>query len=241
MSAPLRGGIIAAGDGYRLRATGYGMPKPLVPIAGEPLLVRVIGNFVAAGIRSLTVIVNDNGRACSDILVERFPDLDVRCIVKTTRSSLESFLEVARDPSPGRMLISTVDAMCAADDFVRFAAAAVARPPEATVLGITPLVSDEKPLWVNMTTAGRVKALGGATGDFVTAGFYLVPDRVRRMTPAPHLARLREFLAWLAIMGEPLYGEIIETVVDVDRAEDVALAETLMRAERPTATPGRSA
>ncbi|MBI1846216.1 MAG: NTP transferase domain-containing protein, partial [Candidatus Rokubacteria bacterium] len=104
MSAPLRGGIIAAGDGLRLRAAGYAMPKPLVPVAGEPLIARVIDNFVAAGIRALTVIVNEDGRACRDVLAVRFPDLDCRCIVKTTRSSLESFFEVAGDPAPGRML-----------------------------------------------------------------------------------------------------------------------------------------
>jgi NDP-sugar pyrophosphorylase family protein len=241
VSAPLRGGIIAAGDGDRLRAAGYAMPKPLVPVGGEPLLVRLIANFAAAGIGELTVIVNDFGRACCDILTQRFPDLEVRCIVKTTRSSLESFFEVAHDPSPGRMLIATVDAVCAADDFVRFVAAAVARPPEATVLGITPLVSDEKPFWVNMAAGGRVQALGGTTGDFVTAGFYLVPDRVRRMTPAPHLTRLREFLASLALTGERLYGEIIDTVVDVDRAEDVVLAEALIRAGWPAGVPGGGA
>jgi hypothetical protein len=34
--------------------------------------------------------------------------------------------------------------------------------------------------------------------------------------------------------GEPLYGEIIETVVDVDRALDVASAEALARGARRT-------
>src|SRR5207245_2545304 len=42
------GGIIAAGDGSRLRAAGFAMPKPLVPVAGVPLIEWVIGNFVAA-------------------------------------------------------------------------------------------------------------------------------------------------------------------------------------------------
>ncbi|MBI2159511.1 MAG: hypothetical protein HYU25_03810, partial [Candidatus Rokubacteria bacterium] len=46
------------------------------------------------------------------------------------------------------------------------------------------------------------------------------------------LGRLREFLAWLPHAGEPVYGEIIETVVDVDRADDVALAEALALAGR---------
>ena len=45
----MRGGIIAAGEGSRLRQAGYTEPKPLVPVAGTPLIERVIGNFLAGG------------------------------------------------------------------------------------------------------------------------------------------------------------------------------------------------
>ena len=41
------------------------------------------------------------------------------------------------------------------------------------------------------------------------------------MRAPSELARLREFLTWLFRNGEPLYGEVIQTVVDVDRAEDM--------------------
>ena len=62
--APLRGGIIAAGEGSRLRASGFAMPKPLVTVAGVPLIESVITNFLAVGVTSLVIIVNDDGRAC---------------------------------------------------------------------------------------------------------------------------------------------------------------------------------
>jgi len=60
---------------------------------------------------------------------------------------------------------------------------------------------------------------------------YLVPERVRRLTPPGELGRLREFLMWLHRQGHPMYGQVISKVVDVDRAEDVALAEALERAD----------
>src|SRR2546428_766159 len=72
----------------------------------------------------------------------------------------------------------------------------------------------------------------GCADDLVTAGMYLVPERVRTLRAPAGLGRLREFLAWLARSGAPVYGEVIERVVDVDRAEDVALAETLALAGR---------
>jgi len=232
MSAPFAGGIIAAGEGSRLRQGGFAMPKPMVPIAGIPLIESVIRNFRAARIGPLAIIVNEQERPCVDWVRRRFPDLDVEFIVKTTASSLESFGEVIRRQPGGRMLVSTVDAWCVEADFVRFVEAAARRPVEATVLAVTPLVADEKPLRVVMTADGRVKEIGGAAGDLVTAGMYLVPEAVRALTPPAGLGRLRDFLQWLARSGAPLYGEIIEQVVDVDRADDVALAETLALAGR---------
>jgi NDP-sugar pyrophosphorylase family protein len=257
----LEGGVIAAGDGTRLRADGFDMPKPLVRVGGETLIERAIGNLLAAGAAPVTFIVNEASRTCADSVERRFGRADVRSIVKTTRSSLESFFEVARPredapgsrpavpgprpdvvpqrPStplaagPGAMLISTVDAVCRAEDVARFAAAATARG-DVTVLAVTPLVADEKPLWVTTGNGGRVIEIGreprqgSASPPLVTAGLYRVPDRVRRMTPAPHLARLRDFLAWLVASGEPVYADVIERVVDVDRREDVLLAQALL-------------
>ena len=233
MSAPpVVGGIIAAGDGSRLRQAGFTMPKPMVPIAGEPLIESVIRNFRAASIASLVVIVNEQEQAVVDWSRSRFADLDLEFIVKTTPSSLVSFREVTARRPGGRMLVSTVDAWCREADFVRFVEAASRRPAQATVLAVTPFVADENPLHVRVDAGGRVLHLGEAAGDLVTAGMYLVSERVRTQAVPAGLGRLREFLAWLCRAGEPLYGEVVETVVDVDRADDVAIAEALALAAR---------
>jgi NDP-sugar pyrophosphorylase family protein len=234
MAAPIRGGIIAAGAGSRLRADGWRVPKPLVEVAGLPLIGAVLRNFTAAGITAITIIVNQEERDCIQWVGARYPDLEVDFIVKTTASSLESFRAVTGRGPAGPMLVSTVDAWCAAEDFACFAAAAANRPADATVLAVTPFVSDEKPLWVTLGAGGRVEGLGTADSGLVTAGVYRVSDRARRLAPARELGRLREYLGWLHESGEPLYGEIIETVVDVDRALDVASAEALARGARRT-------
>jgi len=58
-SPGLSGGIIAAGEGSRLRQAGWAVPKPMVPVAGVPLIESAIRNFVAAGITRLSIIVNE--------------------------------------------------------------------------------------------------------------------------------------------------------------------------------------
>ena len=229
----LSGGIIAAGEGSRLRQAGWMVPKPMVPVAGVPLIESTIRNFIAAGITRLSIIVNEQERECAAWVQTRFPALELRLNVKTTASSLESFREVTREAESGRMLVSTVDAWCRPADFARFVDAARRRPIEATVLAVTPLVEDEKPLGAVLDADGRVLSLGGAAPALVTAGMYLVSERARRLEPPARLGRLREQLQWLLETGEPMYGEVIETVVDVDRAEDVALAEALATRHAP--------
>jgi len=91
-------------------------------------------------------------------------------------------------------------------------------------------VADETPLWASIDDTGRVTRLGEGAGPLVTAGLYLLAEGARAARPPAGLARLRDYLQWL-VTRAPLYGEVIERVVDVDRPEDVALAEALAASE----------
>ncbi|MCZ7626569.1 MAG: hypothetical protein C3F12_01950 [Candidatus Methylomirabilota bacterium] len=225
----LTGGIIAAGEGSRLKRDGLTMPKPMVPVAGLPLIERVVDNFANAGITRLRIIFNEDDRACAAFIRDRFPELDIDCIIKTTRSSYESFWEVGTRSGPGAILMSTVDWICPEPAFRRFVEQARGCRQAAAVLAVTPFVADEKPLWVTLDPSGLVTAIGGISGNAVTAGLYLISDSL--FTDAPHpdtLGRLRDFLIWLVTSGQPVYGVVIDQVIDVDRAEDLQLAETLL-------------
>src|SRR5262249_56994316 len=86
----------------------------------------------------------------------------------------------------------------------------------------------ETPLWVENGPGGRIRRAGGAWGDAATAGIYAVSERARARTPPETLGRLREYLGWLCEAGEPLRAVSIGRAVDVDRPEDVRLAESLL-------------
>lgn len=225
MSAIVAGAVIAAGEGSRLKELG--VAKPMIEVAGVPLIAHVLGNFEASGIASAAVIFNESEKDCEAFVRARFGRLVSKIIVKTTRSSLESFREILDAAPPGRLLVSTVDAFCPPKDFVRFVRRAEELPAHSTVLAVTGYVHDEKPLWVTTTRAGRVTVVGGDSGDAVTAGIYVFPEKVRRLGIPSSLGRLRDFLAWLAKSGEPVEALDIPKVVDVDRAEDLAVAQEL--------------
>jgi len=204
------------------------MGKPLVPVEGVPLIEHVVGNFLAAGIDNLAIIFNAREEDCARFVRSRFPGASIEILVKTTASSYESYREITAMLPSGPALVSTVDAWCPRADFVEFVRKAARAPVEETVLAVTPFVSDEKPLWVTLDASGRVSQLGGASGNFVTAGLYAFPERVRELPAPPTIGRLREYLAWLVSEGETVRAVAIDTVVDVDRAADVALAARLV-------------
>ena len=232
------GAILAAGEGSRLREDGWTMSKPLVPVKGVPLIEHVVENFLAAGIGRLSIIFNAREEECARFVRSRFRDADIRILLKTTASSLESYREIAAMLSPGPALVSTVDAWCLRADFVEFARRAAEASAEETVLAVTPFVADEKPLRVRLGPGGLVTAIGGDSGDAVTAGIYVFPERVRNLPAPAALGRLREYLAWLVERGETVRGISIKEVVDVDRASDIRLAESLSSGRPIGLVPG---
>src|SRR5258706_14602138 len=59
--------ILAAGRGSRL-VNGSAMPKPLKPVAGVPLLVRILRSLACEGVREAVIVVGYRGEAIRDVL-----------------------------------------------------------------------------------------------------------------------------------------------------------------------------
>jgi len=175
MAESVRGAIIAAGEGSRLRADGFRVPKPLVEVAGLPLIGAVLRNFTAAGITAITIILNEQERECVEWVRRHCPGLEIDFIVKTTASSLESFREVTGRGPAGPMLVSTVDAWCAAEDFARFAAVAaevgaLLVVDMAHIAGLVAVGFHPSPVpHADLVTSTTHKTLRGPRGGFVLA------------------------------------------------------------------------
>jgi NDP-sugar pyrophosphorylase family protein len=232
----LRGGIIAAGHGTRLKADGYRASKPMALIGGRPLIGHALDRFRAVGVRRLTVIINETSDDCRQWLSDHAEDLDLDLIVRTTPSSYASFEMVAARLAGSPAMITTVDSILPVADFRHFVTAASGFPSDAVVLGLTGHVDDDNPLWATLDGAdGRILSLGGKSGSHVTAGLYRLPaDEIAR--PAAGFARLRDYLKWLVDGRWPVYGVVLPLVFDIDRARDVEAAESAgFRRERENA------
>src|ERR1700733_5939649 len=114
----LRGGVIAAGHGTRLRADGYRVSKPMTPVGGRPLIEHALGRFRAVGVDQVTVIVNEESDDCRRWLSEHGQGLAL--IVRTTPSSYASFELVAARLARFPSVITTVDSIMPVDAFRYF-------------------------------------------------------------------------------------------------------------------------
>jgi NDP-sugar pyrophosphorylase family protein len=230
-------GIIAAGLGERLRAHGIRTPKPLLEVGGRPLIARTIDALRAAGATRVACIVNAETNAVRDYLRHTPWQIPVEVVQRTTASSAESFLTLRPLLEREPFLLTTVDTVCDPRALAALVARAHALGPDASVLGVTTTVDDEKPLWAELDTSGRIRSLDDPTrARHVTAGVYFLQPLVysladvgaERAFPA-----FRKVLGALLDRGHPLYGFDVGTSIDVDRPEDIAAAERLLGVTAP--------
>ena len=226
---PLRAGIIAAGDGVRLKASHPEFIKPLIPVKGKPLCHWIVAGLREAGVSDIAVLFNTQGRRARESLLSAFPELRWTFLEKDTSSSWESFRLMAETLAAGGsddFLISTVDAVILPGEVKRFAARAREMNAPA-VLALTDFVDAEKPLWANLGQDCRITALGEAARGQVhaTCGlYYLTAQTARSLPAAGAYGRLRDYLAALVAEGRTT-GVVLSKTLDVDRPQDVRQAE----------------
>lgn len=228
----VKAGIIAAGEGSRLKAEGMGGPKPLVPVNGVPLIERLIRSFRRNGIEEVVTIVNEYSLSVKEFVESRNFGIPVRFVVKTTESSMHSLFELSPHLREGPFLLSTVDSVFSEREFAAFLASAASRPGADAVLAVTEFIDDENPLYVRLDESGRIVSFGEpGPAPMVTGGLYVFSPAVFGEIGTVRslgISRLRNFLGHLLGTGYRLEGFSFSKIVDVDHVRDIGTAERLL-------------
>lgn len=232
----MQAALIAAGQGQRLRAAGWALVKPLVPVAGRPLLEYVLRSVCAAGAKRIAAVVNGKGRPVELYCHRYWPQIHFDFVYRDTPSSLESLFALETVLAKGRFLLTMADTLVPPLAMRRFCTTALQGPPGALFLAVTSFVDDEKPLWVEFDTKCRVTRMGvAASGSgWITAGFYFLPTTIFEYAKAARVAgldALRTFLAWLLEEGFEVRAVPVGKCVDVDRPADLQVAAEFVRQE----------
>ena len=93
----LRGAIIAAGRGERLRGAVDDLPKPLIELGGEPMLVRQARMLQQAGAETVVALVNSETAGLIAARAVRIPPW-MKLQARDTPSSMESLFTLGERP-----------------------------------------------------------------------------------------------------------------------------------------------
>jgi len=230
----MKAGIIAAGEGSRLRSEGIVVPKPLVPVGGIPLIERLIRTLEHHGISEIVCIVNEYSLEVKKFVESKKFSVPVRFVVKTTPSSMHSLFALAPYLNDGPFLLSTVDPIFDENEFSGFLQYARLHTAADGILAVTQFVDDENPLYVQLDTDRRILNFSKSEqSPWVTGGLYFFSPTIFRdvdIVLKKNIERLRNFLNYLLQTGYRLEGYPFSKIIDVDHRSDIRVAEELLRA-----------
>lgn len=230
--------IIAAGEGSRLATEGITMPKPLVKIAGECLIDRLIRIFMNNDAEEIVVICNDHTAQVASHLAALQRDglcgrpVPLRFMMKSTPSSMHSFFEISKYLSDHPFILTTVDTIFREDEFAEFVKAFKDCRLDG-LMGVTAYIDDERPLYVETDKHHHIKAFldPPAATPYVSAGIYgLQPSAIFTLSNciARSEKRMRNFQRALLADRRKLMAWTFGTVFDIDHAADISKAEKFL-------------
>lgn len=231
-------GIIAAGDGNRIKEEGSLLPKPLVEIEGKPMIGRLIDLMIESGANSVSVIVNSDMPEVLDYLQRMVPDAgcQLKLLSRKTPSSMHSFYELLNLMKPtGKFIITTVDTIFKGEDFKKYVEFYKNSPHEIDgVMGVTSFIDDEKPLYVETEGRHRIVAYKDSPFEgvkYVSAGIYGLNTSafpVLQECISQGLNRMRNFQRKLIDKGLNLDAYDLGKVLDVDHLSDIQKANSFL-------------
>lgn len=77
--------IPVAGIGSKLKPHTYSQPKPLMPVAGKPILSHIIDQLVEQGVKDFVFVIGYLGERIRDYVLEKYPDLNTEFVVQLGR------------------------------------------------------------------------------------------------------------------------------------------------------------
>lgn len=227
----MRFGIIAAGEGSRLALEGSGQPKPLVPIAGVPMIERLARIFMNCGADRIAVIVNDRNPDTVSYVRRMSAHMPVDLVVKSTPTPMHSLMELAPYLGRERFCVTTVDTVFRENELADMMQAFESTSYDG-LMGVTSLIDDEKPLYVDtdsdMLIRGFLDEQGGCR--FVSAGIYALKAQaldVLAQCLESGQTRMRYFQRRLLEEGMRLKAFDMGRVIDVDHVGDIEKAQEI--------------
>jgi len=227
----MRFGIISAGKGSRLASEGFDRPKPLVPVGGVPMIERLAGVMMRSGADRIAVIVNADNPDTVQFVRELSRELPIDLVVKSTPTPMHSMMELAPYLGADLFCVTTVDTVFSENRFQAMMQE-FGRAPYDGLMGVTPFIDDEKPLYVDVDDDMMIRDFldEKASCRFVSAGIYALKApaiEILKDCAESGQTRMRYFQRQLLESGLHLKAFDMGQVIDVDHVSDIAKANQI--------------
>ncbi len=230
--------IPMAGTGKHLRPHTYSQPKPLIPIAGKPLIRHIVDNLVEAGFKEYIFVLGYLGEKARQYLLTIYGDvLQLYFVQQEPRLGLAHAIAVCKNliEAEAAILIVLGDTLLqmnwqafTQNGVSRLATAKVEKP---SLFGIAEVDSE-----------GRIRHLVEKPiiprSNLALAGAYYVQEPARLLAAIQYLMdnhllshgeyQLTDALERLIREGQPIYAYMVEHWLDCERKEALLEANRLL-------------
>lgn len=215
--------ILAAGRGTRMQPVSSIAPKPMLPVAGQPLAAHVADRAVAAGADELLFVVAAGHPHVQSYFGERYADTPVTYAVQSPPAGTADAVRTVADQLEGRFAVLNGDTIIDEESVARLfeheaavAGHSVPNPEEYGVLSTT-----------NGVLTGVVEKPSKPVSNLVNAGAIVFPEAASALFEVPESERGEHELTDSL---ERLCHDREVAVVETERWIDVARPADLHRA-----------
>ena len=236
--------ILAGGEGSRLKQDGVVTPKATVELQGRPQLLRLVDQLLLLGAETVTCMLR-SGIDLPPIVVRHVRPFELTIQRCETPSPVHTLAAGLRIIPSGPVFCTMVDTVMPSDSWARVYAASESKLAAGAlaVIAVTPYVDDERALYVE-SAGDRIAGLVDEPREpvRVTGGVYALSAGARDLglaAPERGIDRMRGYLRLLLDAGRVESVEVAQ-IVDLDRAQDLDAARTLLARHDPDLLTRRS-
>lgn len=226
--------IPAAGKGTRMRPHTWSAPKPLLPVAGKPILGHLIDSLQRAGVDRLTLITGYLGDALADWTRRSYPGMRVDVAQQTNPDGLGAAVGLAGSfVDDGPVMVALADTLFTSD-------LSLLRGMDRNMLAVCPVEDPERFGIVVTGPSGEVVRLvekpSEPVGNLAIVGVYYFASGASLMEACGELKRsdirtrgefqLTDAMQLMLERGEPF------STWEVESWYDCGTTETLLATNR---------
>jgi NDP-sugar pyrophosphorylase family protein len=206
----VRGMILAAGLGTRLRPLSYELPKPVIPVLGRPLCTYNMEFLRRAGIKSFVLNLHTHPKLIQQRVTgwagkRARIDFTLEPVILGTGGGIGN----AREFLKGGTFVTVNGDTILSFPFASALAFHRERRALATLILFPDPAKRYTPVWI--AERGRITGFGSEAGDGTRSGFYtgcqiVEPELLRRIPPGKASCIIRETYTPLVADKAPVFG-----------------------------------